>query len=137
MVVGYTTGVFDLFHIGHINLLRNAKSLCVKLIVGVTVDELVLYKGKKPIISYDSRVEVVRACRYVDIVIPQNNMDKIDAHQQLKFDIMFVGNDWYNTKKWNEIEKGLKHKGVKIVFFPYTESISSTLVNEILIDARK
>jgi len=90
MIIGYTTGVFDLFHVGHVNLLRNAASLCDKLIVGVSSDELVAYKGKSPVIGFEDRVEVVRACRYVDLVVPQVDMDKLDALGRYKFDIMFV-----------------------------------------------
>lgn len=76
MVIGYTSGVFDLFHIGHLNLLKNAKGMCDKLIVGVTTDDLSLYKGKKPLIPFEDRLEIVRAVRYVDAVVPQETMDK-------------------------------------------------------------
>lgn len=132
MKIGYTTGVFDLFHVGHVNILRNAKSLCDKLIVGVSSDELVAYKGKSPVIKYEDRVEVVRSCRYVDLVVPQLDMDKIDAYSRYKFDIMFVGDDWYKTNKWEKIEDELKKKGVNIIYFPYTKSVSSTLINQTL-----
>lgn len=136
MVIGYTTGVFDLFHIGHLNLLRNAKSMCDRLIVGVTTDELVAYKNKKAVIPFNERMEIVRACKYVDAVIAQENMDKFETWKKVKFDIMFVGDDWYKTDKWNEIEKSFTDVGVKICYFPYTKGTSSTLINEILVNQR-
>jgi len=132
VVVGYTTGVFDLFHIGHVNMLRNAKSLCDRLIVGVTCDELVCYKNKKSVICFEERIEIVRACRYVDLAVPQLSMDKIDAHSRYKFDIMFVGDDWYKSEKWQVIEEQFMGNGVNIVYFPYTRSTSSTLINKTL-----
>ena len=99
MVIGYTTGVFDLFHIGHINILKNAKSMCDKLIVGVSTDELVLYKNKRPIIPFNERIEIVGSVKYVDIAVPQTSMDKIDAYNRYKFNIMFVGDDWYKNRR--------------------------------------
>lgn len=132
MVIGYTTGVFDLFHVGHVNVLRNAKSMCDRLIVGVTVDELVAYKNKKSVIPFDERIEIVRACKYVDLAVPQMTMDKLDALDRYKFDIMFVGDDWYKTDKWEDFDKDFTSKGVRIVYFPYTSSTSSTLINETL-----
>ena len=93
-----------MFHIGHLNLLRNAKSMCDKLIVGVSVDELVQYKGKSPVIPFQERIEIVRSIRYVDVAIPQENMDKVSACKKLKADYLFVGDDWYNSDKWNEYE---------------------------------
>jgi len=131
-IIGYTTGVFDIFHIGHVNLLRNAKRLCDKLIVGVTLDELVEYKHKKAIIPFEQRIEVVRACKYVDVAIPQENMDKFESWKKLKFHKMFVGGDWYNTKKWDKIEANFKKVGVEVIYFPYTKNISSTIINEII-----
>ena len=136
MIVGYTSGVFDLFHIGHVNILRNAKGMCDKLIVGVTTDELVAYKNKKAVIPHSERMEIVRANRYVDSVVPQENMDKFEMWKKLKFDMMFVGDDWYNTPKWEELEAKFKAEGVSIVFFPYTKGTSSTLLNETLIGLR-
>lgn len=137
MVLGYTTGVFDLFHIGHLNLLRNAKSVCDKLIVGVTTDELLLeYKKKKPIIPFSERIEIIRNLRCVDAVISQENMDKFATWEKLKFDIMIVGDDWYNTPKWEYIENQFKEYGVRIIYFPYTKGTSSTLINKILIEER-
>lgn len=132
MVIGYTSGVYDLFHIGHLNLLRNAKGMCDKLIVGVTTDELVSYKNKKAVIPHNERMEIVRAIEYVDSVVPQENMDKFEMWKKLKFDVMFVGDDWYASDKWEELEKQFKEVGVRIVFFPYTKGTSSTLLNETL-----
>lgn len=132
MVIGYTSGVYDLFHIGHLNLLRNAKGMCDKLIVGVTTDELVSYKNKKAVIPFHERMEIVRSSRYVDSVVPQENMNKFEMWKKLKFDVMFVGDDWYASEKWEELEKQFKDVGVRIVFFPYTKGTSSTLLNETL-----
>ena len=136
MIIGYTTGVYDLFHIGHLNLLRNAKSLCDKLIVGVTTDELVSYKLKNAVIPFTERVEIIRSIRYVDAVIPQENMNKFEAWEKLKFDVMFVGDDWYKEKKWEDLEAQLKSVGVKIIYFQYTKGTSSTLINDVLINLR-
>lgn len=136
MIVGYTTGVFDLFHIGHLNLLRNAKSLCDKLVVGVTTDELVSYKNKRSVIPFEERLEIVRAIKYVDVVIPQENMDKFEAWSKIKFDVLFVGDDWYKTDKWAQIETQLKEVDVRVVYFPYTKGTSSTLLNETLVKIR-
>ncbi len=137
MILGYTTGVFDLFHIGHVNLLRNAKGMCDKLIVGVTTDELVSYKNKKSVISFEERMEVVRSCRYVDAVIPQEDMDKFVQWQKIKFDVMFVGDDWFKSEKWKAIDKQFKEEGVRVVYFPYSKGTSSTLINNVLLDLRK
>jgi len=132
MIVGYTSGVYDLFHIGHLNLLKNAKSLCDKLIVGVTSDELVSYKNKKSVINHHERMEIVRSIKYVDAVVPQEDMDKFKMWERLKFDIMFVGDDWFKNPKWEEFDKVFKEVGVKIIYFPYTKGVSSTLINETL-----
>lgn len=132
MVIGYTSGVYDLFHIGHLNLLRNAKGMCDKLIVGVTTDELVSYKNKQAVIPHNERMEIVRAIKYVDAVVPQENMDKFEMWKKLKFDVMFVGDDWFNSPKWEELEAKFKEVGVRIVYFPYTKGTSSTILNETL-----
>ena len=131
-IIGYTTGVFDLFHVGHVEILRKSKSLCDKLIVGVTSDKLVRYKYKKSVIPYKERIKVVSSCKYVDLTVPQNNMNKISAYKRYKFDVMFVGDDWYNTKKWKEIEESFKKFKVKIIYFPYTNTTSSTKINNTL-----
>ena len=133
MILGYTTGVFDLFHVGHVNLLRNAKAMCDKLVVGVTTDELVSYKNKKSVISFEERMEVVRSCRYVDAVIPQEDMDKFTQWQKIKFDVMFVGDDWFKSEKWEAIDKKFKEEGVRVVYFPYSKGTSSTLINNVLL----
>ena len=109
--VGYTSGVYDLFHIGHLNMLRNAKSLCDKLIVGVTTDELVSYKKKKSVIPFHERIEIVRNIKCVDTVVPQENMDKLTQWKKLKFDVLFVGDDWYDTEKWKEFEASFNDVG--------------------------
>ena len=129
MKIGYTTGVFDLFHVGHVNLLKNAKSLCDKLIVGVTVDELVLYKGKKSVIPFDERLEVVSACKYVDLAIPQKSINKVAAVEKLKANILFVGDDWYKNDKWVAMESELKKINCIVVYFPYFTGTTSTLIN--------
>lgn len=136
MIVGYTTGVYDLFHIGHLNLLRNAKAMCDKLIVGVTTDELVSYKFKRSVIPFNERLEIVRSIRYVDAVIPQESMDKMEMWDKIRFDIMFVGDDWYKSEKWEQLEAEFRNVGVKIIYFPYTKGTSSTLINETLLKIR-
>ncbi len=136
MIVGYTTGVYDLFHIGHVAMLRNAKSMCDKLIVGVTTDELVAYKNKKAVIPFEERLEIVKACRYCDLAVPQVSMNKMDAWKRYKFNKMFVGDDWYKTKKWEKFETEFKEVNVEIIYFPYTKTTSSTLINETLENLR-
>jgi glycerol-3-phosphate cytidylyltransferase len=138
MIIGYTTGVFDLFHIGHLNILRNARAMCDRLIVGVTTDELMVeYKGKKPVIPFAERCEIVRSLKCVDVVIAQNTMDKLEAWEKIRFDIMFVGDDWYKTSKWKDIQKKFEEREVRIVYFPYTQGTSSTLINKTLNGAVK
>lgn len=136
MIIGYAAGVFDLFHIGHLNLLKNAKGMCDKLIVGVTTDELVLYKGKRAVISFSERLEIVRSIKYVDAVVPQEDMDKLTMCKKLKANVLFVGDDWYASEKWENYEKEFKACGISIVYFPYTKGISSTLLNNTLRELR-
>ena len=136
-IIGYTSGVYDLFHIGHLNLFKNAKGLCDKLIVGVTSDELVAYKNKKAVIRHPERMEIVRNIKHVDAVVPQNDMDKFEMWKRLKFDVMFVGDDWFESEKWKELDEKFKAVGVKIVYFPYTKGTSSSLINKTLTELRK
>lgn len=135
--IGYTCGVYDLFHIGHLNLLRNAKSMCDKLIVGVTTDELVSYKNKKALIPFNERIEIVRSIKFVDLAIPQENMDKVTMCKKIKADYLFVGDDWYDTDKWKQYEKDLKEIGTKIIYFPYTKGTSSTILNDAILNLNK
>lgn len=131
MVIGYTTGVFDMFHIGHLNILRRAKEQCDYLIVGVSVDELVIHeKNKLPVIPFIDRISIVASIRYVDKVVPQVNKNKIEAWEQYHFDKMFVGSDWKNTVAWNHFEEQFKPLGVEIVYLEHTDGISSTLLRE-------
>lgn len=137
MIIGYAAGVFDLFHIGHLNLLKNSKGMCDRLIVGVTTDELVKYKNKSPVIPFTERIEIVRNIKYVDAVVAQEDMDKLLMCKKLKVDVLFVGDDWYATDKWEEYEKEFQEAGIKIVYFPYTKGISSTKLNNILKETRE
>lgn len=132
MIIGYTAGVFDLFHIGHLNLLRNAKGMCDRLIVGVSTDELVKYKGKSPVIPFCDRIEIIRNLRCVDAVVAQENMDKLQMCKKLKANVMFVGDDWYQSDRWQEYEQEFSREGIKIVYFPYTKNISSTQISKAL-----
>lgn len=137
MIIGYTTGVLDLFHIGHLNLLKNAKGMCDRLIVGVTVDELVQYKGKNAIIPFEDRIEIIRSIKYVDAAVPQYDMDKLKACKKLGASLLFVGDDWYGTEKWNQYQRDFEKEGIKIIYFPYTKGISSTKISEALSFVRK
>lgn len=130
--IGYTTGVFDLFHIGHLNILKKAKEQCDFLIVGVTVDELVAYKGKKAFIPFEERMAIVQAIKYVDLAVPQMSMDKLEAWEKYKFNKMFVGSDWQGTDVWNHWETVFAARDVEIVYFPYTQKTSSTQLREAL-----
>lgn len=131
-IVGYTCGVYDLFHIGHLNLLKNAKGMCDKLIVGVSVDKLVEYKHKHSVIPFEERIEIVRSVKYVDAAIPQEDLDKYKMWEKLHFDVLFVGDDWFKHPRWKTMEAKFKKVGVRIVYFPYTKGTSSTLLNETL-----
>lgn len=131
MRIGYTTGVFDMFHIGHLNILKRAKEQCDYLIVGVSTDELVQnYKNKTPIIPFEERKAIVEAIKYVDRVVPQKNRDKYSAYEEYKFNVMFVGDDWKGKPLFEEVEKKFKEVGVEVVYFPYTKGTSSTILKE-------
>ena len=136
MLIGYTTGVYDLFHVGHLNLLKNAKGMCDYLVVGVTVDELVAYKDKQALIPFEDRIEIVRSCKYVDAAVPQYDMDKLSACKKLGAKVLFVGDAWYGTDMWKEYEKSFSEEGIRIVYFPYTKGISSTRITQALQQVR-
>ncbi len=129
--IGYTTGVFDMFHIGHLNILRRAKEQCDYLIVGVTTDELCFKrKNKYPIITERDRMTIVEAIRYVDKVIPQSDMEKIRPVRELGVDAVFVGSDWKGTDAWNKYEKEFASVGCTVVYLEHTEGISSTILRD-------
>lgn len=129
--IGYTTGVYDMFHIGHLNILKRAKEQCEFLIVGVSTDELVeSYKHKPPIIPFAERMAIVEAIKYVDQVVPQKSMDKFAAWEELHFNAIFHGDDWKGSSMYDEIEKELATVGVDMVFLPHTDGTSSTLLAE-------
>ena len=126
-IIGYTTGVYDMFHIGHLNILKRAKEQCDYLIVGVSTDALVQKeKNKTPVIPWDERAEILKAIRYVDEVVVQPDKDKLAAWERYHFDKMFVGSDWKGTPQWEEFEEQFKPLGVEIVYLPHTDGVSST-----------
>lgn len=133
MVVGYTTGVYDMFHIGHLNLIKRAKEQCDYLIVGVSTDELVLKeKAKTPVIPYAERCEIVAALKYVDQVVKQEDKNKMAAWEKYHFDKMFVGSDWQGTPQWIKFEEEFNPIGVEIVYLPHTDGISSTKLTGVI-----
>ena len=132
-IIGYTTGVYDMFHIGHLNIIRRAKEQCDFLIVGVSTDELVQKeKAKTPVITYQERVEIVKAIRYVDQVVPQFDKNKLAAWERYHFDKMFVGSDWQGSPQWTEFEKQFMPLGVEIVYLPHTDGVSSTELTDVI-----
>jgi glycerol-3-phosphate cytidylyltransferase len=136
--IGYTTGVFDLFHIGHLNILKRARLECDYLIVGITTDELAMsVKGEKPFIPFEERMEIVESIKFVDEVVPQTSYNKMEAWNKLKFDRMFVGDDWKGTKEWIQIEKDFSQYNVEIIYFSYTTHTSSTILRDVLKKVRK
>ena len=127
MQLGYTAGAFDLFHIGHVKLLKAASSLCDKLVAGVSTDELILgRKGKQCVVPLADRMAIVQACRYVNAVIPQDDLDKYAAWERLHYDLLFVGDDWFGEPRWQDYEQKLSAHGVRVVYLPYTRGVSST-----------
>ena len=135
MIIGYTTGVYDMFHIGHLNIIKKAKKQCDFLIVGVSTDELVEKdKNKTPIIPFEERCEIVKSIRYVDQVVPQIDKNKFDAWEKYHFDKMFVGSDWKGADSWIMFEKQFSPIGVEIIYLDYTDGISSTILRDRLVE---
>ena len=133
MVIGYTSGVFDMFHIGHLNILKRAKEKCDYLIVGVSTDEVVeSYKHKHPIIPFEQRAAIVSAIKYVDKVVPQDTMDKMQAWQKVHFDVMFHGDEWKGTELYNRYEEEFAKVNVRIEYLPHTDGVSSSQLREII-----
>ena len=131
--IGYTTGVFDMFHIGHLAILERAKQRCRYLIVGVSSDALVReYKHRTPVIGLADRMRIIAAVRYVDEVVVQENMDKMDAWRRLHYDVLFHGDDWRNSAMYEDVEKRLNEVGVDVVYLPHTPGISTTILTEIV-----
>ena len=127
--IGYTTGVYDMFHIGHLNILQRAKEQCEYLIVGVSTDEVVEgYKHKTPIIPFEERIAILKALKHPDIVIPQHSLDHTELVKKLNIDVFVVGDDW--TGKYDY----LKDLGVTVFYFPYGDGISSTKIKEEILE---
>lgn len=136
--IGYTTGVYDMFHIGHLNILKRAKEQCEYLIVGVTTDELCYTRKKKyPIINENDRMAIVKELKCVDRVVPQNDMNKVEAVKKYHADAVFVGSDWKGTESWNKYEKELNEVGCTVVYLNHTDGISSTILRERLNSGEK
>ena len=128
---GYTTGVFDMFHVGHLNILKRAKEQCETLVVGVTTDELCYKrKNKYPIVTERERMEIVAAIRYVDKVIPQADMEKIKPVRELGADAVFVGSDWKGTASWDQYERDFAEVGCTVVYLDHTDGVSSSILRE-------
>ena len=131
MIIGYTTGVFDMFHIGHLNILRRAKEQCDYLIVGVTTDDLCFKRKQKyPIINERDRMAIVEAIRYVDKVVPQSTMDKVEAVKKYGVSVVFVGSDWQGTDSWIKYEKEIAKVGCRAEYLSHTDGISSTILRK-------
>lgn len=130
--IGYTQGVFDMFHIGHLNLINNAKAQCEKLIVGVNSDELVReYKNRMPVIREEARAEIIRNLKSVDECVIVSTLDKVQLYDQYKFDVVFIGDDWKGSNRWNKTEEELKKNyGINVIYLPHTPDISSTILRD-------
>ena len=132
-VVGYAPGAYDLFHIGHLNILRHAKSHCDVLVAGVVSDEmLALTKGTTPFVPLSERLEIVRHIQFVDAVHAETVPDKLDTWREVGFDRIFKGDDWRGTPKGDKLERDFASVGVEVVYFPYTVHTSSTKLRRAL-----
>ena len=130
--IGYTQGVYDMFHVGHLNLLNQAKMYCETLIVGVNSDDLVKsYKNKMPVVNSNDRKKIVENIKAVDKAIIVDTLDKMEIRKTIDFDVVFIGDDWKGNNRWIETEKLLKTIGVDLIYIPYTKNISSTLLRDV------
>lgn len=131
--IGFTDGVYDMFHIGHLNMIKEAKKRCDFLIVGVHADEIVqAYKHRKTVIQENERREIIEAIRYVDKAVINRTRDKLELLELYHFDVVFIGDDWKGTERWNHFEKVLGERGVSVEYIPYTKGISTTKIRETL-----
>lgn len=129
--IGYTQGTYDLFHIGHLNLLNHAKEQCDYLIVGINTDRLVKeYKNKQVIIHEEERARIVEAIKAVDEVILTDTLDKNEIAKKIKFDAIFIGDDWINNERWIKTKEEMKKIGIDVVFLPHTDGISTTEIRK-------
>lgn len=134
-VIGFTAGTFDMFHIGHLNLLKNARCRCDYLIVGVNSDRLVEeYKGKKAVVPLGERMEIVRELRCVDEVIRVDSLDKEISWKQKHYNLLFIGDDWKGNPRWKQTEIQMAEYGVKVIYLPHTDGTTSTLLREKLVE---
>lgn len=133
MLVGYAPGAYDMFHIGHLNILKRASQECDRLVAGVVTDEVIcLAKARAPIIPFEERLEIVRSVRYVDEAVPDRYTDKFDMWPHLRFNILFKGDDWRGTERGERLEARLATVGARVVYFPYTMHTSSTALRHVL-----
>lgn len=131
MKIGYTDGVYDMFHVGHLNMIKHAKERCDFLIVGVHSDEIVKsYKHRKTVINENDRREIVEAIRYVDKAVINRTRDKMELWNLHHFDTIFIGDDWKGTERWNSFEKILAEVGVTVEYLPYTQGVSTTQLRQ-------
>lgn len=131
--IGYAPGAYDLFHVGHLNLLRHAKSQCDFLIAGVVSDEMLeLAKGRRPVIPLEERLAIVSHISYVDRAVAEVVPDKLDTWESVRFNVLFKGDDWRGTAKGEKLERDFAAVGVEVVYFPYTMHTSSTMLRRVL-----
>ena len=132
-VVGYASGVFDMFHVGHLNILRRARLDCDYLIAGVVVDEVVeQIKNQRPIVPLFERLEIVQSIRFVDEAVPDDTIDKFEMWERLKFDVFFKGDDWRGTPRGDQLGANLTAVGARLCFLPYTPDTSSTTLRKLI-----
>jgi glycerol-3-phosphate cytidylyltransferase len=131
--VGYAPGVYDLFHVGHLNILKHARSRCDYLIAGVVSDRMArCAKGTEPVVPLEERLEIVQSIRYVDQAIEEDVAEKLEVWEHVRFDVIFKGDDWRGTPKGDKLEHDFAKVGVQVVYFPYTAHTSSTQLRQVL-----